>query len=405
MIERRILIAVCGAQLLGMANYAGFPALLPTFVALWGLSNAQAGWISGIYFGGYTLAVPVLVSLTDRIDPRCVYLWAMALAAASCIGYALLADGFWSALVFRAGAGIGLAGTYMPALKALSDRTPDSARARVVGYYTTTYSAAASLSFVFIGLIEEAIGWRWAFGLAGAGAILAALLVGIVLPPAPPQKAAGSWREALAALDFRAVVSNRRALGFMLAYMAVVWAASANRSWFVALFVFSASMQEPGAIVWSATLSAALLNLVSLPANIMGNELAIRLGAPRAIAGLFIAAAVMACVFASSLDRAYLVVVAVGVLYILVLNANATSVTAGTVVAAEAERRGATMALHSCLGFFGGFLGPLIFGYVLDFGGGSGAMAAWFTAFATLAVVCVLGALSVTTLARGARLV
>ncbi len=136
MIDRRILFALCAAEVLGMTNYAGFAALLPQFVELWGLSNAEAGWISGIYFGGYTLVVPVLVSLTDRIDPRRIYLFAMALTAASCFGYALFADGFWTALVFRAAAGIGLAGTYMPGLKALSDRTADRARARVVGYYT-----------------------------------------------------------------------------------------------------------------------------------------------------------------------------------------------------------------------------------------------------------------------------
>ncbi len=30
-----------------------FPALLPGFQAEWGLTNTAAGWISGIYFGGY----------------------------------------------------------------------------------------------------------------------------------------------------------------------------------------------------------------------------------------------------------------------------------------------------------------------------------------------------------------
>ncbi len=404
MIDRRILLAVCAAEVLGMTNYAGFAALLPQFVELWGLTNAEAGWISGIYFGGYTLVVPVLVSLTDRIDPRRIYLVAMALTAVSSIGYALFADGFWTAFVFRAGAGIGLAGTYMPGLKALSDRTADHTRARIVGYYTATYSAAASLSFVFIGVIEDILDWRWAFGLAGATAALAGLLVAAVLPPTPPKIRAGSWRETIAVLDFRAVLANRRALGFMLAYMAVVWAVSANRSWFVALFVFSASLQEPGALVWSATLVAALLNLLGLPATLTGNELAIRFGAPRAIACIFILAAAVGCVFAFTLDFVYVGVVAIAGLYVLVLNANATSVTAGIVVAAAPERRGATMALHSCLGFAGGFLGPLVFGYVLDFGGGSSSTEAWAVAFATSSVVCVLGALSVTILARGATL-
>jgi len=35
----------------------------------------RGGLIGGIYFAGYMVAVPVLTSLTDRIDSRRVYLW------------------------------------------------------------------------------------------------------------------------------------------------------------------------------------------------------------------------------------------------------------------------------------------------------------------------------------------
>jgi hypothetical protein len=31
-----------------MLGIATFPALIPTFIGEWGLSNAEAGWISGI---------------------------------------------------------------------------------------------------------------------------------------------------------------------------------------------------------------------------------------------------------------------------------------------------------------------------------------------------------------------
>ena len=35
-----------------MAGVFAFPALLPTFVDEWSLTKTQAGWISGVYFGG-----------------------------------------------------------------------------------------------------------------------------------------------------------------------------------------------------------------------------------------------------------------------------------------------------------------------------------------------------------------
>lgn len=56
-----------------MVGVFGFPALLPTFLSEWRLSNTEAGWIAGIFFGAYALSVPILVSLTDRIDARRVY--------------------------------------------------------------------------------------------------------------------------------------------------------------------------------------------------------------------------------------------------------------------------------------------------------------------------------------------
>ncbi|WP_239508543.1 MFS transporter, partial [Serratia marcescens] len=71
----------------------------------------------GAYFAAYVVAVPVLVALTDRVPARRVYLFGTALTAIAHIGFALVADGFWSGLALRAVAGVGWAGCYMPGLK------------------------------------------------------------------------------------------------------------------------------------------------------------------------------------------------------------------------------------------------------------------------------------------------
>ena len=64
----------------------------------------------------------MLVTLTDRIDPRIVYLTGVGLTIASHIGFAAFADALGSAAAARALAGIGWAGTYMTGLKLLADR-------------------------------------------------------------------------------------------------------------------------------------------------------------------------------------------------------------------------------------------------------------------------------------------
>src|SRR6185312_2818302 len=107
----RLVTAVCAAQVCAQIGAYTWPALLPGFIAEWHLTNREAGWITGIFYAAYTLSVPILVTLTDRVDARKVYLSGVALTIASHLGFAVLADGFWSAAVARALAGIGWAGT------------------------------------------------------------------------------------------------------------------------------------------------------------------------------------------------------------------------------------------------------------------------------------------------------
>jgi len=61
---------VCAAEILGLAGYSLVPALLPQFMEAWWLSSAQAGWLAGIMFAGYMVAVVPLVSLTDIVPAR-----------------------------------------------------------------------------------------------------------------------------------------------------------------------------------------------------------------------------------------------------------------------------------------------------------------------------------------------
>ena len=137
---------LCLTQVLGMLSNATFPALIPVFQPLWGLSNTEAGWVSGVYYAGYTAAVPVLVTLTDSADARRIYLYSCLLGGLAALGFAFFASGFWSAMVFRFFGGISLAGTYMVGLKLLSDRLPEESRSRSVAVYTAHFGIGASLS-------------------------------------------------------------------------------------------------------------------------------------------------------------------------------------------------------------------------------------------------------------------
>ena len=151
-------MAICAAEILGLAGFSTVPALLPQFIETWSLTNTQAGWLAGIMSAGYMLAVVPLVSLTDRQPARHIYLASSALSALSCFGIALC-DSLLPALAFRAAAGIALAGMYMPGLQALTAGVDGTIRARIAAWYTSSFTIGASLSFL-LGRIGTLWGWR-----------------------------------------------------------------------------------------------------------------------------------------------------------------------------------------------------------------------------------------------------
>jgi len=384
---------MCVVEAIGMSAFATFPTLIPLFQQEWGISNTEAGWISGVYFAGYVGAVAVLTALTDRIDAKRVYLCSMALSVVSAAGFALFASGLWSASFWRLLQGIGLAGTYMPGLKALIDVLPKRLHSRGTAFYTSSFGIGASLSYFLSGILSNVLGWEWTFAVLAIGPAAAFLMALAVLESRPPAHDRPSTR----LLDFRPVFVNRQALGFTLAYTVHNAELFAYRSWIVAYLVFSQSQQASGA--WGVGLSmatvAALLNLVSMPSSVLTNELAARVGRQRTIIGVMLASALVGTAFGFSGSLAFWLVLALALAHAITITADSATITAGVIIVADPRYKGTTMAMHSVIGFIGAFLGPIVFGAVLDLAGGERNPVAWGFAFGSMAVVLMLGPLAV----------
>lgn len=372
-------LAMCLAEVLGMLGFSTFQALIPTFRAEWGLSNTDAGWISGIYFAGYVGAVPLLSALTDRLDAKKVVLASLAIGGGASLAFAVLAEGFWGGLVWRALQGVGLAGTYMPGLKALSDRVEGQrAQSRYVAFYTASFGIGAALSYVLAGAIAPEWGWRWAFAVNALGAVAAALLTLAVLPWSAPPKAAAERR----LLDFRPVMRNRAALSYILAYCGHNWELFAFRSWAVAFLVFALAQHPGSGIGVDATVIAAAATLLGVPSSIFGNELAVRVGRRRLVVAVMVASVALSLMIGAAAGVAYGLAVGLCLLYGLLLTGDSGAITAGTVAEAVSGQRGATLAMHAFIGFMGGVFGPLVCGIVLDAAGAS--ILGWSLAIATM---------------------
>lgn len=362
MSSRRLILLFSALEVLAILPIASFPALLPDFIAVWGLTNTEAGWIAGVYYLGYMLLVTPAVMLTDRIDARLIFIIGSAVTGVSTLAFAAFADDFWSGLLLRAIGGAGQAAVYMPGLRALTDRLKGGEQSRAVTFYTASYSIAISLSFTITGLLAEWYGWRWSFAGIGLGSLVAAILAWALLKPQTPPGAKAS-----AGFALRPVLRNRDAMGYIIGYAAHGFELTAMRAWVTAFFVFVLARDAAfAASLPSPTVLAAIVTLIGLPASLLGNELALKIGRRRALILIMGISGIMGVLMGfTALLPAWVSLLYCAVYFIFICG-DSGALTSGMMAAAEPEHRGSTMALHSALGFGISVLGPLCVGLALD---------------------------------------
>ena len=379
---------MCAAHVVSMPGFATYATLLPRLQQEWGINNSQAGFVSGAFFAGYMAAVPLLTGLTDRVDARRVYLFSCLTLATALGAFALLVQGFLTAALCQAAVGAGIAGTYMPGLRVLTDNTSGPAQSRAVSFYTAIFGLGTSVSILFSGLVADAWGWRAAFATAAIGPAIAAAMVTLGMPQS--QSHAGY---AAPLLDFRPVLRARQAWSYILGYAVHCWELFGSRSWLVAFCFFAQGVQSQGSAnpwLWSPVAIAAIANLFGPPASIVGNELALRYGRGRLIAVAMLASGVLTGVLGFGSALPGYAIAGLAMLHMALVMGDSSALTAGMVLHSPPQARGATMAIHSMLGFGAGFISPLVFGAVLDLAGGNTNASAWGAAFLTLGAGAVI---------------
>lgn len=384
----RLGLALCAALLANMAGFSVFAALLPTLQSAWLLSNTEAGVIEGAFLIGYLGSVPFMVAMTDRRDARSIYLVGTLLAVAGNLGTAFFGDGIWSGSFTRLVAGMGLAGSFMPGLKLLTERLSSIGGNRAIAFYMATFSLGASFSTVLAGLVGHRFGWQAPFLIAGCvGLIAIPLVLGNTRPIAKPTGQQSSlWRRL--ALAFH----NRTARGYSLAYGLHMWELYGFRSWLIAFLVMATTGSVAASADSSLTNWGGLVLFLGLPASVIGNEIALRIGRRRWLGIIMPTSAAVSLLVGWSVDWPLAAVLGLLALYTVTVSADSATLTAGAVESAPAELKGATMALHTLFGFAGAALGPLAVGGLLDVFGAD-TRVGWIIAFAAMGIVAGFGPL------------
>jgi len=375
---------MCVGQLGSLLPHVVVPSILAAFlIPEWHLSGAQAGLLAGSGAAGYMLTVPVLATLTDRIDARKILMAGSALSALGTLLFGIFASGLWSGAVFNAVAGVGFAGAYMPGLKALTDRLAPGDSSRAVTLYTSSFSFGVGLSFLVAQLVAEGWGWRTAFLVTAIGPIVM-LSVCFLLRPVQPKPAQGRL------LDFAPVFRNTKAMGFVLGYGAHCFELYGIRTWLVAFWTF-VTVKDGHSSVFTPIVVSVVFSLLAMPASILGNELALRFGRHRAITAVMLSSAAVALLIGVFADKSPWVLLPLIVVYAFTVPADSGALTSGMTMAADPNYRGATMAMHSTVGFSLSALGAWGLGVALDAAGGPLSSSAWTAAFFVLAAGILLG--------------
>ena len=381
------------AQTCALLGFACYAVVLTTLQDEWHLSNLQSGLIASAFFFGYMLMVPLATALTDRVDAKKVYLVGGLFATFGLLGMGLFAYNFWTALIFMALNGAGLAGTYMPGLKILSDRIKTGELTRHIAFYTAFFGIGTGFSYLCSGWILSGLGWRYVFGVIALGPFTAFLIVLLFIPALASEKWHGPIRIRLHDIfpvdKWRLVLQDKTASGFIFGYTAHSMELFASRSWIVAFFGFCAIVSgEP--FLLTATSLAGVINFFGVPSSIIGNEIALRIGRQKWICFVMLSSAVFGVALALSTGQSWWLIVALAVGHAMFIMADSATLTAGLVVSAQENIKGAAMGLHSLMGFGGGLLGPAIFGFVLDLTGSRTSQGSWVWAYAAVVIWGVL---------------
>jgi MFS family permease len=196
-------------------------------------------------------------------------------------------------------------------------------------------------------------------------------------------------------LDFRPVFTNRPALGYILAYGGHSFELFAVRAWIVAflLYAWSRSTSEPPGLAVSQWITVCML--VGVATSILGAELARIIGRIALVRWIAGASAVVGVASGLATSFPFWVVAALIFVYSALIAADSGTITTGTVAEARPDEQGATLAIHSMVGFAGGIVGPPLAGLALDLGGGNMTAIGWAAAMAVCAAGSAVAALAV----------
>lgn len=275
----RVLALLGFAELLGMSLWFSASAVTPQLRSLWGLTTAEAGWLTTVVQLGFVVgtAVAAILNLADVIPAGRLFSGSAVLGALA-NALVLAAPGYAPALVMRFLTGFFLAGVYPPAMKMIATWFR-AERGLAIGVIVGALTVGKATPY-FVRALPH-VGLRPVVLTSSVGALVAAGLVGFWYRDGPFPFAARpfSWSHVLDVIKVR---EWRLATGSYLGHMFELYAFWTWVPYFLAASVAAHAggrLRAPRLISLLAFLTIAIGGLGS----VWGGLFADRRGRPRLV--------------------------------------------------------------------------------------------------------------------------
>jgi MFS family permease len=388
-----MLALLATAELLGMSLWFAGSALSSRYAATWQLDAAGTGWLTTIVQLGFVAgtATSALLNLADIVPSRRLFALS-ALLGALCNALLLSADSLSSALIWRFGTGVALAGVYPPAMKMIATWFR-AQRGLAVGTIVGALTVGKGVPYLVHAFPQASN--AVVLGTASTGAVIAALVVwfGYREGPYPFPPRPFSWRLVQEVASGRAW---RLALGGYLGHMIELYAAW---TW-IAAFVTASVLASSGTVNANTESTASLVSFGMLAVGgagcLWGGIMADRRGRAWLVNVAMTVSGSCALLMGLAFGSSLLLLVPLALVWGFFIIADSAQFSVLVTESVPPHAVGTALTLQTSIGF-------LLTAGVIQLVPRVVGWAGWSWAFVMLALGPVLGVLSIRRLQRGTR--
>lgn len=374
---------MAGYSLLFMDKNMISTAILP-IAEQFHLDAGQTGMIMSFFFLGYSLMQVPGGWLADKIGAKKVLMISLAIISLFSFAFGSVSS-LMLFMVIRFFAGVGHGGYPPSCTKSVAMNFPQERRTFIQSLILSTSGIGGIMAFT-LGANLIAQNWRYAYIVLGALFAAAFVLVWAFIPS--DVKTAGAKKEK-PAMSFGQVLANRNVLILFVAMLLLNFLLYGNISWLPTFLAnkFDLPITQVGYLL---ACNAVFQTIATMFAGVLLSKWF--LGKERQFivaATLLSAALVVAFINSSNLILSMVVLI---LLSMISMNAF-TAIFTWPHKIFDASVIGSSIGIINTGGTLGGFLAPMIMGYLIKIGGGSFTVAFGFMALAS--VLCGLTVLGV----------